>query len=604
MLGRQKVKQPVSKGAPAEIKPTDESKKGVLPQPASTPFKPVISEKSSLAHGFKKVVLGYWHHKIWTLPLTLLLIVVVLYLIPTTRYSILGLFLKEDAVVTVSDSMTHTPVSGAKISFGSSTVTTLANGKATISIPVGSHALEVSKQYYRSSSPIVFVSLSKASDTFQEYIVATGRQVPIKVVNKVTNQPIANADIKILDTEAKTDKNGTATIVLPVTHITQSGTVSDGNFNTSPITVQVTNQIVAANTFGLTPTGTVFFLSNLSGTIDVVKTNLDGTDRQTVLAGTGNESPTDTVLLASRDWKYLALLAQRSSSGGPELNIINTSTGQETNIDGGDVTFRLVGWDGDRFIYEVNQNNVLQWQNGQELLKSYNAPTKSSTTLVQTIATGTSNYSYLGENIGSVYILDGKVVYSMNWAADDEYVLEQNNKPATLNNVNPDGSDNTVIKSFVSQVGSQFPQFSINTVSYDEPNSIAIQFSTDSGNNYYEFGNGAVTPSTDLNDQNFYNSYPTFLLSPSGNHTFWSEPADGKYNLFVGDANGQHPVSVGRLSDYSPYGWFTDSYLLVSKNSSELYIMPVKGGTPIPISDYFKPSQFYNNGYGGGYGGL
>jgi hypothetical protein len=108
-----------------------------------------------------------------------------------------------------------------------------------------------------------------------------------------------------------------------------------------------------------------------------------------------------------------------------------------------------------------------------------------------------------------------------------------------------------------------------------------------------------------MNPQLFYgSSYPTYLQSPSANDTFWAEPRDGKNTLFIGNEDGQKGKQIASLSEYFTYGWFTDDYLLVSKNSSELYIMP-KGGSKnaIKISDYHKPVQnFY--GYGGGYGGI
>ncbi|HEX5447612.1 MAG TPA: hypothetical protein VFW90_00160, partial [Candidatus Saccharimonadales bacterium] len=93
-------------------------------------------------------------------------------------------------------------------------------------------------------------------------------------------------------------------------------------------------------------------------------------------------------------------------------------------------------------------------------------------------------------------------------------------------------------------------------------------------------------------------------LSPSGGQTFWSEQRDGKNTLFLGDGNAQNGKTIANLSDYSPYGWYTNNYLLVSKNSSELYVMAKSGSSsPVKISDYHKPQQtFY--GYGGGYGGL
>lgn len=80
--------------------------------------------------------------------------------------------------------------------------------------------------------------------------------------------------------------------------------------------------------------------------------------------------------------------------------------------------------------------------------------------------------------------------------------------------------------------------------------------------------------------------------------------ADGKNNLTVRDQNGQDAETIALESDYSPYGWFTDDYLLVSKSSSELHVMAADGsGQAFKISNYYKPQVSYR-GYGGGYGGL
>jgi hypothetical protein len=104
-------------------------------------------------------------------------------------------------------------------------------------------------------------------------------------------------------------------------------------------------------------------------------------------------------------------------------------------------------------------------------------------------------------------------------------------------------------------------------------------------------------------DQFWSTPYPTYLLSPSSNQTFWTDQRDGKNTLFVGDNDAKNQKTIASLSGYNIYGWFTDNYLLVSKSSSELYVMPVAGGTPLKITDYYKPAINYQ-GYGGGYGGL
>ena len=96
------------------------------------------------------------------------------------------------------------------------------------------------------------------------------------------------------------------------------------------------------------------------------------------------------------------------------------------------------------------------------------------------------------------------------------------------------------------------------------------------------------------------------MQSPSGNVTFWSETRDGKNTLFVGDGQGANQKEIAKLSDYQTYGWYTEDYLLVSKDGSELYILGKDGikkdSEALKIMDYHKPAMSYM-GYGG-YGGL
>jgi uncharacterized protein (AIM24 family) len=579
---------------PTPVEPTDKQESPDPPSAVSGPATVGPAKKP----GLRAWAATYWSHKRWTLPATVLIGILLVLVVPSSRYAVLGIALKEPLQVTVVDSSTNTPISGVHLQAGAIWATTSAKGTATLRLPVGTTSVTVSKQYYKNVSSRVLVSYSKDKNTLQVRLLATGRLVPITVINKLTGKPVAGAEIKVLHTDAKTNDKGQAIIALPLSRSTQSGTVTADNYNQTGVTIQITGQTVPANTYALTPTGKVYFLSNLSGKIDVVKTNLDGTDRQTVLAGTGNESSTNTVLLVSRDWKYLALLTQRKAGGNPELDLIDTTDGDKlSNIDEGNANFTLVGWDGDRFVYQVTRNNVSAWQNGQQALKSFNAPSKSLTVLAQTTADGNSQYYYIGQQFGNTYIVNNRVVYVTNWNYSSTYIWQQNNKAASVNSINADGSGSTVVKAFgnISNLELQ---------PYDRPDSLSVSYWDGSGSVYYEYHDGQVTLASGSNTQSSYDAaYSTYLLSPSGNQTFWAVPTDGKGNLFVGDTNGGNGKKIATLSDYSPYGWYTDSYLLVSKNGSELYAMPANGGTPVRISDYYKPSQFFR-GYGGGYGGL
>jgi hypothetical protein len=377
----------------------------------------------------------------------------------------------------------------------------------------------------------------------------------------------------------------------------QAVAVVASGYNNLAASVEVTTGVVDANTLQLVPAGRVYFLSNLSGKIDVVSTNLDGSGRQTVLAGTGSEDANATLLLASRDWKYLALLSKRS--GNTQLYLITAASGQLTTIDSSANIFTPIGWSGHYFVYKANNTAISNWQPGGTVIKSYDADTAKSVTLASTTATGTSNADAQYQNIWDAAFVGDSLVYDVTW-----YVYPGNLAVAgqqdTLMSVKPDGTGSKTLKSVDAS------QYYISNLNAANPVQayFGVYSSTSSAANYYRLdSNGSVTQSSTITSDSVSKGYPTYLLSPSGNATFWGEQRDGKNTLFTGDANGSSATQIATLSDYTAYGWYTDSYLLVQKGGSELYIMPPSGGTPLKISDYYKP-QYGLYGFDGSYGGL
>lgn len=563
-------------------------------------------KQSPEPHGkLNRFILGYWRNKAWTLPLTLLAIIGLLLVVPVTRYPIIGHFYKQQISFVILDAQTHQPVSTAAVAISGQGGGVFVNskGKVTTEVPVGQNTFTITKRYYQTKSVHFLVPLRKPAP-ITIYLTATGRQVPVHVINKISGQPLANAVVSAVGTSAQTDNQGNATIVLPANKSSISGSIKvlQGNYNADTVTIKVTTKPGNANTFSVTPAGRVYFLSNLSGNIDVVSTNLDGSDRQTVLAGTGNEDPNNTVLLASRDWKYLALLSRRSSGQYPRLYLINTGNNQLMTIDSTVASYSLVGWDGHDFIYDEAPVNVQNWQSGQNVLKSYDADTGKTVTLDQSAASGDS-VAYAAQDFGynDTYITpSGSVVYIKEWYDGGAGL---SGKQDQFVNINPDGTSRQVMKSI--SVPDDGSYQSIGSVAYN-PDEIYYQVSNESGNTYYAYENGSVTQSNTVSDQTYQSyqeNYPTYLQSPSGNQMFWAEQRDGKNSLFIGDQDGNNSNQIASLSDYTAYGWYTNSYLLVEKGGSELYIMPVGGGSALPISDYYKPPQNFN-GYGGGYGGL
>lgn len=550
---------------------------------------------------------GGWRNRLAKLPrrkgfwIVILAVVVVLAALPAPRYRALGLVIKKPVTVTVLDSTTHTPVSNAEISLRGKQAKTNGSGVATLKVPVGSGRLDISKQYYKPYNQSYFVALS-GDHTSQVKLTATGRQVPIVVVNKISGQTVANAEIKVLNTTAKTDNKGKAQLVLPAGKSSEKAVVTAAGFIAVNSKVKITASAVPENTFQLTPTGKVYFLSNLSGHIDVVKTNLDGSERQTVLAGTGREDAQTTSLLASRDWRFLVLEARRETAQAI-LYIIDTKTDKVSKLDSDTANFQLIGWYGHNFVYDKVSTTMDRWQPGREQLKSYDADKDDLHQLDQNQAEGNGS-SYAYQSFENFYLLDNLVAYSTHWYTFDSggTGYDLGNKTGSIRGITPTGQNKKDYQTFDAKGVS-----SIQAVLY-EPQAVyySVYNYLDNKSTSYKLENGKVAPAN-LDPGVFNKPYPTYLVSPDGKQTFWSELLDGKNALFVGDTNANNKKQVASLNNYAPYGWFTNSYLLVTKNSSELYIIPTgglpTGKQPLKITDYYKPAPTFT-GYGYGYGGL
>jgi hypothetical protein len=559
------------------------------PEPPSEVL-PIAPAEPTPAGRFKRLMKD---RRTW---IALGVILLVLLALPSTRYKLLGLALKKSVTITVVDSKTTDPVSSANVNLGGKTAKTGPEGTVRLKAGIGPRKLQVEKHYYKTLNTTYFVGLRSAKSKSLK-LTATGRLVPITALDKVTDRPLKGVEIKVLNTAAKTDAKGHATIALPANAATDQATLSLSGYNATAVTVTVTDQIIKANTFKLTPAGHIYFLSNQTGNIDVVKTDLDGADRKVVLAGTGREDSRTISLLAARDWRYVVLKSNREGSQS-SLFVIDTSNDKVTQFDSSIGDFSLIGWYGHNFMYSLGRDSLPFWQSGRQLLKSYDADHAQLNQIDQSQAEGTpSSYAY--QNFYNFYIVDGAVVYNTQWYT---FNADPGNKVDTVRAVQADGRNKKDYQSFpANTIGS------VQAVLY-EPSAIyyAMYNNNSAKTAYYVYANQAVKVAQ-IDSGDFSRDYPTFLISPSGKQTFWSELRDGKNVLFTGDSGTQNKQQVAPAGDFAPYGWHSDTYLLLAKNSSELYIMPANGlgphEQPYKITDYYKPPQVYQ-GYGYGYGGL
>lgn len=545
-------------------------------------------------NGFKRCLHWFATHKKVSIPLAIIVLAGVAALIPQTRYALAGTVLKQSFPVVVVDAETNKPVSSVTLTLDGKKTTTNNEGRATIRTNVGYAKLAASKKYYAGFAKEVLVPIGKPG-ALKVSLQAEGRPVPVTVINKISKKAVANATVAADETKVTTDKDGKATIVLPADKKEVKVTVAGESLYTIETTLIVTSDEVTANTFELTPHGAVYFLSNASGKIDLVKSKLDGTGREVILAGTGKEIQTNTILLASRDWSYIALLSRRDGGEHDKLFLIETGSNKVTVMDEGEATFSVHGWSGDRFVYSVSRTKLQAWEPKRQALKSYHAPAKKITTLAETTAEGNSA-SYIHEYFERTYVLGQEIVFAKSWTWNN-YPNYQSKK-ATLSSVKADGTQKKTVKTF--------PEYFVSTWAA-EFGEIYISYPENGATKLEEYHNGKIEKTTLTAEEFHNNNYPRYAVSPTGKKTLWSEQRDGKNVFFVGDAEGANGKQIGTSADFTVYGWYTDEYVLLTKKDSEMYILPASGidgdiESALKISDYYK-SRYNNHSFGYSYGG-
>lgn len=551
---------------------------------------------------FKRFGAWYWSKKKFTLPLSVLLLLAILLAVPTTRYLLTGWFWKESITIVAMDATDGRPVSEATVTIAGQTVKTDGKGRAELkSVAVGPHTVTIDKRYYKSETSEITVPWFAKGKEFSDSMTATGRSVKVTVVNRISGKAVEGALVSVIgeSNQTRTDTSGKATIILPADKKEMRAEVSADKFNKSEVILRQDTD----NTAQLVPVGRMYFLSKQSGKIDVVSTNLDGSERKVVLAGTGNENDNTTSLLSSTDWKYLALKSKREAGKPEVLTLITTANDSSSVFDQGNVDFSVTGWSGHQFIYTVTRNDVEYWKTKRQAIKTLDAEIKKLAVIDETVAEGDSAFGALYETFDNRYIVGDNFTYTKRWwpGSYSNNLMATTDKQASIVLVRSDGINKKIVKTFPIKSG---PSIAARLYNPEEVY-YQVTLSDNSKPQYYELENGSVKTVSDGADA-FAKAYPTYLISPDGNQTFWAEPRDGKNALFIGNKEGGGAQQLALQSEFKAYGWLTDSYLLLQKKDSELYITTKDqlkaGAEPVKISDYHK-LLYGPTGYGSGYGG-
>ncbi len=530
----------------------------------------------------------------------IIVIIAALLIIPPSRYSILGNFMTRHYTVQILSSAGHTPVVGARVTLGSRTSYSGKTGKVSFQVPVGHTHITISKLYYARISRPILVSI-EGSSTLRYVMRVTGIVVPVEITNRIGGAPIQNALISTSKSSATSSGIGRAQLVLPASRNQERATLSAPGFISTQVNVSVTNKLSLANLFTLTPVGRVYYLSDASGPVNIMSSNLDGSDPKVVLPGTGKEYPNSTQLIVSDDSKYLALLANRDGLQ-THLYVFSAQNPNPEEVNAKASGYQVIGWTtNDILIFQINNSSLQLWQPGAQDLMSFDPATNISRILYSSQAVGTSTSNYANQNIYNAIVLpDNKIVYEVNW-----YQSYQDPPSGPFNDylylINSDGSGSQTLYTagLPSSLGSIYAISS---------SSVLFSVYGPTSTNYFLYENGQVTSTTNqtyINDvESGYNNVG-FYSTPDGKSMVSSQIVNGHNALYISDLSGANKVQIATFgSNYSVYGFSSNpDYIIIAKNQDELYAMPISGLTSqaslVQVGSFLGSGNCYQIGCGG-----
>ena len=527
----------------------------------------------------KHKILGIFKNK-WIVILLVIIILGIIAGIPYTRYKLLGLFMKSSYHIELIDNITKHPISGATVDIGGHNIISNANGQVDFKLPIGQYNIRVTKKYYDSYQSNILFGLS-SNKKLDLYLHAYGRQFSFKFLNSITDQPISGASISYNNIKSTSNNSGIAYLVLPSQATSYNLTISGNGYNSRSTILKYSGQNMTAS-YRLTPSGRVYFLSQSQGTINVVSSNLDGTNQKVLIPGTSSEQASNTFLLASKDWKYLILEANMNGSG-VGLYIIDTSTGKINEFDFSNSTFNLIGWtNNDQFIYNETNNSNTYSQSGNEQLKSYDAINQTLSTIAQNQVSG-SGTSYAYQTFSNFNIIDNSLIYSVNWNNYNGYNLNSLSNTITQALFNGTGSNNLL--------SLNAENLSFNIINRPQPNILYISVinSQTYQTSYYLYSNGNVSLDTSINANNFNQVLRNYIFSLSGNNVIWNVQQNNHPVIFYSNQNSSNQKQLLIPSGYSVNSWYNDNYILVTSNNN-LYITNINssGQAPLLISPFLN----------------
>lgn len=276
--------------------------------------------------------------------------------VPKTRYLALNTAgVRSSSSLTIVDSTTRLPLKGVSVTLGGQSAKTDSDGEAKFTgLKLGKTQLTISRVGFEEIKRDFVIGWgSNPLGSFP--LKATGVQYVIEVRDYLSDKPIEGVEATDGTSTAISGKDGKITLTLENTVVAKDAvSLSKSGYRTQKITLQEDPKKTTKASLVLARK--TVFITKQSGRYDLYKSDIDGQNREVLLAGTGAEN-SNISLAVSPDGSRVAYVSTRDNkrdSGGfllSSLSLINVGSGEKTTIAEA-AQIQLIDWVGTRLVFQ------------------------------------------------------------------------------------------------------------------------------------------------------------------------------------------------------------------------------------------------------------
>lgn len=524
--------------------------------------------KKSFGAKVKNFFKAWWGNRIArnTTIVAIILLLVGLVAYPTTRYFILNTAgVRAKASVKVIDNSTQQPLKNVSVTVGGQNATTNDEGVVKLEkVKLGSTQLVIKKRAFATVDKKVVLGWG-SNPLGEAKLEPTGVQYTFKAVDFLSNKPIQNAEAVSGESSAFADKDGKIVLTLDKDEADSSeATIKAKNYRDEKLEL---GDDMNEREVKMVPAHKHAFVSKRSGKLDVYKIDVDGTNEEIALAGSGAERD-DMVLVPHPTDNVIAVVSTRDNQRNRDgyllstLNLVNLEDNKVTTA-GKSERIQVVGWGNGRLVYIQIAEGASANNPKRHRLMSYDVEKEESQELA-------------AANYFNDVLMANNIIYYAPAAA------QQNGADVSLFRINPDGNNKQVVYNKET--------WNIFRTSFDQL-TIAVQ------QDWYEYSLQTQKAPTKITPPPNPKSR-IYINSPNGTRSIWMDTRDGKGALIVySTADKKEEVVKSQSGLKYPAAWVSDDTLVYRINTDQEtadYVLNLSGGEPKKLRDVTNTSGIDN----------